>query len=767
MSGYAEWAPKYWSARWAGVLPLPAGKKTPPPSGWTGYQGTYPSWPDIQAWIEEHPDGNLGLRLPNTVVGIDVDNYGDKGGFATLQEAERRWGVLPPTVRSTARLDGKSGIRLFRVPAGTELETVVTFPELGLGGIEVVQFFHRYCVAWPSIHPETGTPYRWLTAEGYVTAELPKAHVLPDLPQAWIEGLRRRTQGAQTADVDVANVLSSLPPGGMTLRVQDEVKKAKTGLLGGKSHESRHDSTMRHVLTLLRFAEQGDSGVTEALEELRRAFVASVGPDRGVDAAGAEFDRMVTNERGHGLIAATPTGNVYDLAGERPPLTVDGVAPKLAYAQGPEIENLAWHTAVVPVTVSEFDRMLFGGDHQEPSGPASDFDRALWGEEQGRGQTTTEPRTSWGLIDLEPVLSGDYEPPEATKLIRTDGKALCYPGKINALVGEAESGKSWVGLLAIVQEINAGGTAIMIDFEDSKESVVARLRWMGLTDEQILHNFGYVRPTTPLEPEAQNELFEGINHLRPGVILADGVNAAMNLQGLKITDNNDATTLFQIILRPLADTGATVITVDHVTKDKEGRGAYAIGAQAKRAMGEVVIGVECVETFGRGKLGKLQLLAHKDKYGAVREVAEKRKNGDYIGTVTIDSRVEDRVLVTLSFEQQKADEKADPQTKYTIAMMRISKYLVEEDPEREGIPKTTLRQELKYGNRNADTNPFDVGLGALIMRGDVKEVKKGRSKVIILERPFTWEIPEADAVLFGLGPDQGSLPPGGGGDVEN
>ncbi len=46
--------------------------------------------------------GNVGLRLPECVLGIDVDAYAGKSGAATLAEAEARLGALPLTWRSTA-----------------------------------------------------------------------------------------------------------------------------------------------------------------------------------------------------------------------------------------------------------------------------------------------------------------------------------------------------------------------------------------------------------------------------------------------------------------------------------------------------------------------------------------------------------------------------------------------------------------------------------------------------------------------------------------
>lgn len=152
---------------WLGTLPVPARKKWPPPDGFTGWDGVYPSGADAHAFTEEPrwAHANVVQRLVSTVIGLDIDAYDGKTGGATLAEAQRRWGPLPAGPRSTARDDGVSGIRLFQVPDGTVLKTVITFPELGIGHVEVIQRHHRYAVVWPSIHP-TGAIYTWRSAEG-------------------------------------------------------------------------------------------------------------------------------------------------------------------------------------------------------------------------------------------------------------------------------------------------------------------------------------------------------------------------------------------------------------------------------------------------------------------------------------------------------------------------------------------------------------------------------------------------------------------------
>ena len=102
---YAAGATLYRQAGWRAPLPIRPGTKGPPPTGWTGHDGAWPSEEQVNAWKQEkHPESNLGLRLQYGLVGIDVDAYDGKTGGRTLKEAESRWGPLLPTYRSSSRI---------------------------------------------------------------------------------------------------------------------------------------------------------------------------------------------------------------------------------------------------------------------------------------------------------------------------------------------------------------------------------------------------------------------------------------------------------------------------------------------------------------------------------------------------------------------------------------------------------------------------------------------------------------------------------------
>lgn len=291
--GYGKAADTYWEFGWRGVLPLKRGAKWPPPNGFTGYSGAEPSYPDILQWRELYPDGNLCLRLPDGIVGIDVDAYGSKTGGVALAEAQRRWGPLPDGPISSSREDDLiSGIRLFRVPPGTLLNSVITFPDLSVGDIEVIQRHHRYAVCWPSIHPE-GRAYWWRNSAGQIIG-IPNPAELPDLPAAWIEALKL-TPKSFDVTAPSFDVRKALTTGEQSMQVSMRMAEAIKELnLPGMS---RHDTALRHVMALLRMGAEGQAGVESALQVLREVFVSVTAVDgsRTRDYAIGEFNRMVTN----------------------------------------------------------------------------------------------------------------------------------------------------------------------------------------------------------------------------------------------------------------------------------------------------------------------------------------------------------------------------------------------------------------------------------------------------------------------------------------
>lgn len=194
--------------------------------------------------------------------------------------------------------------------------------------------------------------------------------------------------------------------------------------------------------------------------------------------------------------------------------------------------------------------------------------------------------TSWAPVDLSGALKGDdIEPPRY--LERSDGLCLLYAGRVHAMQGESESLKSWCAQLGARQAIEKGGNVLYIDFEDDARGVVGRLRALGLHPEEILEHFVYVRPDEPLRTRHE-EPTAGADDLRRvlaersfDLVVIDGVTEAMTIEGLDLMSNADVAVWMRRLPRYLARTGAAVVVIDHLPKDRANQGRYSLGAQHK------------------------------------------------------------------------------------------------------------------------------------------------------------------------------------------
>lgn len=337
------------------------------------------------------------------------------------------------------------------------------------------------------------------------------------------------------------------------------------------------------------------------------------------------------------------------------------------------------------------------------------------------GQLDEVVRTTWYLRDLTAILSGDpaaAEPPPVF-LARTDGKHLIYAGKVNALIGESESGKTWVALEAVRQALGKGLAVLYLDFEDTAPGIVARLRSMGVRDKHM-EALAYVGPEESLTTLAERDIAEVMAQHRPALVVVDGVNAAMTLLGLDLGDNKDATEFSLRVLRPLKRTGAGVITVDHVTKSKDNRGSYAIGAQAKRAdIDGASLSVDVVQPFGRGMRGELKLTVAKDRPGHVRAVSGGAKAA---GVAVLDSNGVTG-SITVAIEPPSVVDPSKP-FRPTVLMQRVSEFL-----EREGAQGRTAVKVAVTGENASVMDALDLLVEDGYVRLDPKSKKYQSAKV--------------------------------------
>jgi hypothetical protein len=215
--------------------------------------------------------GNLGVRMPPDVLGLDVDNYGGKQGGASFDNAVQTLGELPGTYRSTSRgAEDLSGIRFFRVPAGLHWK----WPEQFGGHVDIIQRVHRYAVVAPSVHPE-GRFYQWFDEDG-AQCDMPSVTDLPELPSHWVEALSQQLAGGEAA-VEPASieVVNQWLRRGAPCTAMKAAKERHLAALGA-GEGSAHDLALKAFMHVCKLQGEGHSGTHSTARGIRDAFIYNV-----------------------------------------------------------------------------------------------------------------------------------------------------------------------------------------------------------------------------------------------------------------------------------------------------------------------------------------------------------------------------------------------------------------------------------------------------------------------------------------------------------
>lgn len=263
----------------------------------------------------------------------------------------------------------------------------------------------------------------------------------------------------------------------------------------------------------------------------------------------------------------------------------------------------------------------------------ADIEQTVTGADPTEGADAAETleQLSWDPIDLTSTLNGTAPQLNPTLMERTDGAFLLYPGMVHSFNGEPESGKSMIALGEIARLLVAGEPALLVDFESDQGTICERLLAMGATPRQILDHLHYLRPqVAPSHLTMEGAAWERRLGTRYALVVLDGVTEAFSVYGVGSLDNDEVTAWIRRVPKRLAArTGAAVVLVDHVVKNADNQGRFAIGAQAKLAgLTGASYMVEVLEPIGKGMAGKLALRVGKDRPGMVRPMSGAYRKGD-------------------------------------------------------------------------------------------------------------------------------------------
>jgi len=284
-------------------------------------------------------------------------------------------------------------------------------------------------------------------------------------------------------------------------------------------------------------------------------------------------------------------------------------------------------------------------------------------------------RRSWQRVDLTDVLSGRYSPPAPTVGARSDGVGLFYPGRLHTIASESEGGKTWFALYGTRYELDAGRAVVYLDFEDDEGGIVGRLLALGADRESIRDRFAYVKPEESIAALGNREDLAAIlDQLHPAVVFLDGVTEAMAMHNLEMKDNTDIAVFGALLPRWIANRGPATVALDHVVKDRENRGRYAIGGVHKlNGLNGAAYVLENRTPFTIGGTGRSTVYISKDRPGQLRRHAlPGREKLSWFGDLVINSHNEAFVEVDLTPPVDKPDN-----FRPTVLMARICAVLTE------------------------------------------------------------------------------------------
>jgi hypothetical protein len=359
-------------------------------------------------------------------------------------------------------------------------------------------------------------------------------------------------------------------------------------------------------------------------------------------------------------------------------------------------------------------------DNASTSGDALDALADASAAAEADGPSTWEPE------DLSAILDGTFTAVEPMYFERADGAQLLYPGLVHSFHGESESGKSLVAQHVCAERLRSGGTACYVDFESDAPTVVGRILQMGATPDQIKAGLTYLRPAV-IPTGRDLERFNALMGQSFDVAIIDGVTESMGIFGVRSSmDNDEVTRWMRAFPRRMArQTRAAVVLIDHVTKSSDGRGRFAIGAQAKLAgLDGAAYTIDVRQPLGRGMRGAVSMRIAKDRPGAVRPTCgtfaeDRTQEAAYI--IIDSSGADGRIVVDVRPPLPDEDRRADLMVAVSMAI--------------EGLPESLSQSEIV---RRVRGKAIDVrhALNQLVVLGNVELVKNGRSFLHKLVTPY-------------------------------
>lgn len=244
--------------------------------------------------------------------------------------------------------------------------------------------------------------------------------------------------------------------------------------------------------------------------------------------------------------------------------------------------------------------------------------------------TTKPPRAGYTpklYADVaELIKNGPIAPPTPTILTCSDRIGLFYESAVNSVFGDPESGKTWIALVGIAEQLLARQPAMFIDLDhNGAAAIVSRLYALGVPKD-VLSDPELFRYTEPEDGADLVQLIEDARQWRPSLVVIDSVGELLPVYGASSNSADDYTKVHGLAIKPFAQLGAAVVLVDHEAKNANSREYGAGGTMAKkRTIDGSYLRCRVVDAFAPGRGGQAELTIAKDRHGGLRAT---RDGGD-------------------------------------------------------------------------------------------------------------------------------------------
>lgn len=206
-----------------------------------------------------------------------------------------------------------------------------------------------------------------------------------------------------------------------------------------------------------------------------------------------------------------------------------------------------------------------------------------------------------------PEFDRPTEPPQTCGILYGQGKR-------HAFSGPPEAAKTLVALICGLEHYRAGhGTWALVDFESGEHATRLMLEELGANSEEIYECAYYAPEGPPTEADISAIADAGIT-----LVIIDAAAGAYDASGLDDNKRKDVEEWARAWVKPLWKRGISTLLLDHVVKNADSRGRFAIGSERKLGGVDIHIGFEAVKAMSRGTDGIVKLTTLKDRPAHLR-----------------------------------------------------------------------------------------------------------------------------------------------------